>query len=124
MRDAWRYLARLSPTLRQATQTEKGLPYSKLPVTLQEHFLVLLYGPAADQIRLDSNDVKDAFLRVEYTLPKNPDEEGAVPPEPKITYQISGGSTVSKQTRTVTPTQEEIASPEKIQRRQHRKSRL
>ncbi|HLK56090.1 MAG TPA: zf-HC2 domain-containing protein [Chthonomonadaceae bacterium] len=122
MREDWRYLARLSPAQRKAAQAEKGLPYAKLPVLLQERFLVLLYGADADKIHLDSNDLTEAMLRVEYTLPEKPDAEGKTLPEPKITYQISGGSTVEKQTRTVTPYEEEIASPGNVRRRQNRRS--
>ena len=118
MREDWRYLARLSPQQRKAVQTEKGLPYMKLPVTLQERFLTLLYGAEADTIHLESGDVTDAFLKVEYALPKQPEAKGAAP-EPKIVYQISGGASVHKQTRTVTPTSVEVASPGEVRMQQN-----
>jgi hypothetical protein len=72
MRPHWRFLAAFPPSLQQKAMGEKGVTFAEIPLSLQQKYVTLTYGPKADLLKPGLRDLLDSTFRLEYTLPAQP----------------------------------------------------
>jgi hypothetical protein len=72
MRPHWRFLAGFPPSLQQKAMSEQGVTFAEIPISLQQRYVALAYGPKADLLKPGLRDLLDSTFRLEYALPAHP----------------------------------------------------